>query len=408
MHNNWILLTSILASPALALEGSVKGIADLRLSHTEGLQSYVSGGQGKLQHSSGADLSVGQLGLAGVLDLSDELSLHGVLNGFSDSEKDRIGVTEIYLRYRTLPGPSGFRNGLRAGVFYPAISMENHATAWSTANTLTPSTMNSWIGEELRATGIEYTAEWLGKFRDKEYDVKLNGTLFYNNDTAGALISWHGWTQSSRQTVLGERLPLPSTPALNTVLLTQSRSSDPFHEEDDKPGYMTSIEWNLHTKGKFQLGYFDSNTSPYTETNGQYGWDTKFLFGGFQWKLSPQWSLQGQVMQGDTLMQSPDRIDVVNNDYRSAYLSLGWKQGPHRVNTRLEEFSVTDNDNTAGDNNDEYGKAVTLSYRYRLNRQLFMLGEYSWINSQRFARLYSGDDELQIERQIQLSIRYYF
>lgn len=408
MRNHWILISCLLPSSALALEGNLKGIIDLRISHADGLQSYVSGGQGKLQHSSGSDLSLGQLGLAGSLELSDSTSIHGVVNGFADSDKDRLGFTELYLKYRTLPNANGFRNGMRLGVFYPAISLENHATAWSTPNTLTPSTMNSWIGEEVRATGLEYTAEWLGKFREADFDIKLNGTLFLKNDTAGAMISWHGWTQSSRQSVIGERLPLPYTPALDADLSGQSRNSDPFHEEDSRPGYMTSLEWKLHKRGLLQFGYFDSNTNPFTVTNGQYGWDTRFLFGGFQWNLSREWSLQGQIMQGDTLMQSPARVDVVNNDYRSAYLSLGWRKGPHRVNTRLEEFSVTDLDNTVGDNNNEYGKAITLTYRYRMARQWFILGEYSWINSDRAARIYTGDDSQQIERQLQAAVRYYF
>ncbi|MGH1462320.1 MAG: hypothetical protein ACRBB6_09810 [Neptuniibacter sp.] len=408
MCKHGVLLGIILSPTAFALESDWKGIVDLRYSHTDALTSFVSAGQGKFQHSPGSDLSLGQLGLANQIDFSGQLSLHSVLNAFSDSDKDRLGITELYVKYRTIPDVNGFRSGARIGVFYPAISLENQATAWSTANSLTPSTMNSWIGEEVRATGLEYTAEWLGKFRGKESDIKFNGTLFFKNDTAGALISWHGWTQSSRQTVLGERLPLPYTPALDSTLIHQARSTNPFHEEDGKPGYMASVEWKLHRKGRLQLGYFDSNTTPYTQTNGQYGWDTRFVFAGFQWQLSPHWSLQGQIMQGDTLMQSPDRIDVINNDYRSAYLSLGWKKGDHRINTRIEEFSVTDHDSTPDDDNTEYGKALSASYRYRLQRHWFLLGEYSWINSIRPARLYSGDDAKQLEQQVQMALRYYF
>lgn len=408
MRKLWLAIVFTLPASASAIEVDTKGLLDLRLSHADGLTSFVSGGQGKLQHSNGSDLSLGQLGLSNQITFNDQYSFHAVLNGFSDQEKDELGFTELFLKYRSIPDAKGFRSGVRLGLFYPAISLENHATAWSTPNTLTPSTINSWIGEEVRATGLEYTAEWLGKFRNNPYDIKLNGTLFFNNDTSGAMLSWHGWGISSRQSVLGETLPLPSTPGLNTVLSTQARESDPFHEEDDRPGYMASIEWNLHRKGLFQLGYLDSNTNPYTETQGQYGWHTRFLFAGANWKLSPQWHLQTQFMQGDTLMQSPDRIDMVKNDYRSAFVSLGWKKGNHRINTRLEEFSVTDNDMTPGDNNDEYGKALTLSYRYRLQRQWFILGEYNWINSTRPAREYSGDDAKQIEKQVQLGIRYYF
>ena len=399
---------SLFSVNSQALEADFSGLLDLRLGHSHGQDSYVSGGQGKLQHSPGTDLSLGQAGLISDLTLTDQVNLIGVLNGFSDEDKSRLGLSELYFRYRGLPSETGFRQGLKVGLFYPAISLENRARAWSTPNTLTPSTMNSWIGEELRATGLEYTAEWLGKFRDKSYDLKLNGTVFFNNDTAGTMLSWHGWTQSSRQTVLGETLEIPYFPALDNALSAQARDSDPFHEEDNRPGYMVSLELNLERRRQLQLGYYDSNTNPYSETNGQYGWHTKFLFAGINWPIDRNWSLQGQIMSGDTLMQSPQRIDVVNNRFQSAYLSLGWKSGKKRLNARIEEFSVTDRDTTPLDNNNEYGKALTLSYRYQLARQWFMLGELSWLDSHRPARMYQGIAVDQVERLSLLGVRYYF
>jgi len=113
-------------------------------------------------------------------------------------------------------------------------------------------------------------------------------------------------------------------------------------------------------------------------------------------------------MSGDTLMQSPKRIDVVNNRFQSAYLSLGWKSGKKRLNARVEEFSVTDRDTTPLDNNNEQGKALTLSYRYQLARQWFMLGELSWLDSHRPARMYQGIAVDQVERLSLLGVRYYF
>lgn len=408
MIYRWVPLAVLMSGSALAVEADVAGIIDLRYSAVDGIDSYVNGGAGKFRYDDGDQLSVAQAGLVGKLKWDNGVSFHGVANGYLDGVEDAVGITEAYFKYRTVPNDDGLRQGVRLGIFYPAISLENQGTAWSTVNTLTPSTMNSWIGEELRSTGVEYTAEWLGRFNQRPYDLKLQGSLFMNNDSAGAMLSWHGWTLSSRQTLLHEKLPIQDMPARQGLLAAQAPKSDPFHEEDDDLGVTLSAQIKLPRKGLVQLGWFDNNATPWSRTNGQYGWRTRFAWAGFKWRLPARFSLTGQIMQGDTLMQAPWRQDVVNNDYRSAYLALGWSMKPHRVTARVEEFSVTDNDSTAGDNNDEYGKAFTLAYRYQLQKNWFLLSEFNWINSSRWARVYEGASPDLIERQVQFASRYYF
>ncbi|EAR61175.1 hypothetical protein [Neptuniibacter caesariensis] len=408
MASRWLLLLSLTCLPANAMDIEWKGVADMRISHSSGIQSYVSGQTGKLQNSPGGDLSLGQLGVALNLGINDQSSIAVVGNSFIDDEKNSTGLTELFYQRSGLPNENGLRHGMRLGMFYPPISLENRATAWSPANSLTPSTMNSWIGEEIRTTGFEYTAEWLGKFRQADYDLKLSTGLFTMNDTAGAMLSWHGWGLSSRQSVYGEGLPIPQTPAQTGILSVQAKESDPFHEGDDRLGYYLNAEYLLKRKLLLQAGYYDNNATPYVETDGQYGWNTQFTYAGFRWRLNKQWSLMGQLMQGSTLMQSPQRVNVVDNDYRSGYLTLSWHNKPHSINARLEEFSVTDLDQTPGDNNDEYGKAFTLSYRYRLDKQWFLLSELNWIDSNRAARAYSNENTRKIEQQLQMALRYYF
>lgn len=408
MKHYWLPLMALVSPSVQAVEAELAGIMDMRYSLTDGIDSYVNGGLGKFRYDDGEQLSIAQAGLVGTLEWDNNLSLHAVANGYLDGVEDGLGLTEIYLKYRTLPSQSGLRQGLRLGIFYPAISLENNATAWSTPNTLTPSTMNSWVGEELRSTGLEYTAEWLGRFTGRPYDLKLQGSVFVHNDPAGAELSWHGWMQSSRQTLLHEKLPVQNMPARQGVLSQQAGASDPFHEEDDRPGYTLSGEVKFPRKGLLQLGWFDNRAIPYEQTNGQYGWRTRFGWAGFRWKLPGRFSLSGQVMQGDTLMQKPSREDVVNNDYRSGWLALSWSAKPHRITGRVEEFSVTDNDRTWGDNNDEYGKAFTLAYRYQLQKNWFLLSEFNWLQSTRGGRTYENQPVDLVERQLQFASRYYF
>ncbi|MCV6588591.1 MAG: hypothetical protein OIF57_06135 [Marinobacterium sp.] len=408
MIYRWLMLAALATGPVQAVEGDLAGIIDVRYSTVDGIDSYVNGGAGKFRFDGGGQLALAQAGLVGTLEWDNGLSFHAVANGYADGVEDGLGISEAYLKYRTLPSESGLRHGVRLGIFYPAISLENNATAWSVPDTLTPSTMNSWVGEELRATGVEYTAELLGKFSGRSYDLKMQASLFTNNDPSGAMLSWHGWTLSSRQTLLHEKLPLPDMPARNDLLAAQAPASDPFHEEDDRWGVTLSTELKLPRKGLLHLGWYDNNATQWRRTKGQYGWRTRFVWAGFKWRLAKAWRLSGQIMQGDTLMQAPWRQDVVDNDYRSAYLKLSWSQRPHRISGRIEEFSVTDLDSTVGDNNDEYGKAFTLSYRYRVQKNWFLLTEFNWINSSRWARTYEGATPELIERQLQFASRYYF
>ena len=46
---------------------------------------------------------------------------------------------------------------VKTGAFFPTISLENDDLGWTSPYTLTPSAINSWIGEELRTIGSEGT-----------------------------------------------------------------------------------------------------------------------------------------------------------------------------------------------------------------------------------------------------------
>lgn len=93
-------------------------------------------------------------------------------------------------------------------VFLP-ISLENEQTGWSTFWTVTPSAINSWIGSELRTIGAEGTLQW----RRNGGTVTVIGALFGDNDPAGILISFRGWSFDDRVTGLFEKTRLPNAMA---------------------------------------------------------------------------------------------------------------------------------------------------------------------------------------------------
>ncbi|GIU47717.1 hypothetical protein [Shewanella sp. KT0246] len=405
----WILILCLSSYGAIAADHHISGIIDLRASHTQGTQSYVDGGLGKFRFDDGSQLSLSQVGVTYKVDWENALSAHVTANGYVDGNRNGVGITEAFINYRSLPWENGLRIKTRLGLMYPDISLENIATAWSSPYTLTNSAINSWLGEEFRHLGAEITLERLGKFHSSKNDFSVSAALFQNNDTAGAMLSWHGWTISSRQTLLQESLPLSNMPSLEGGSLDeQAKESDPFIELDNRFGYQIHGQWKMKGNGEVSLGYYDNNANTRIVKDGQYAWLTQFSHAGLKWRLPYNIELISQLMLGSTLMQSPDGIDVVNNDYQAAFILISKRWDKHRVSVRAEDFEVSDNDATLDDNNNEQGNALTLSYQYRLQKSWFIQAEYNRIDSTRDAKVEQGLPQELLEQQWQLATRWYF
>lgn len=391
-----------------ATEISVKGVVDLRVSAVDSIKSYTSGGHGKLGLNDGSQSSLSQLGGDVIVRWDSGLSARLVANGYANEAYTNAGLTEGYIKYRSLPSSGGYRWHNRTGAFYPNISLENNAIAWASQNTLNSSVINTWVGEEIRVLGSEFTVTRLGKFNDSLFDTSLSLTAFVNNDPAGSLLSWHGWTLGNQQTLWTESRKIAWFPAHRADLAAQAPKSDPFLEVDNRIGYHVALQLKRHKRGHVGFGFYNNNGTPYIVKNGQYAWRTRFAHAQALWIIDKSTQLSTQYLTGDTLMQHPHRADAVNNDYQSGYIALSKRWKKHRFTGRLEGFSVEDNDTTVGDNNNEHGTALTLSYQYRLSRGWFVIGEYNVIDSHRPARQYVSQPINLTEQQLQLSARYFF
>ena len=141
------LTSNSIIAQSLSIE--TKGIIDFRLTSTSSSDSYIKGGLGKFRYSDGTRLSIAHAGLEANIGINDHWSARVVGNGYLDGEDDAIGLTEAFFKYQGLPSEGGYRLSSRIGVFYPAISLEHIATGWASKDTLTGSTLNTWIGEEV-------------------------------------------------------------------------------------------------------------------------------------------------------------------------------------------------------------------------------------------------------------------
>lgn len=409
-------------APINAAEYKINGIIDIRATATDSLdKSYLAAGQGKLGKDNGSQLSIAQAGAEMSVNWDNGISAHGIINAYANKGSDNeesmaIGFTEAYLKYRAVPNTAGYRLQVKTGIFYPEISIENNAYAWASRDTLNSSMLNTWLGEEVRVLGAEFKLTRLGRINNNNFDLSLSASLFANNDPAGALLSWHGWTMGSRQTLWTEKREIPWFPAREPGgdLAEQAAESDPFLEIDHRLGYHIRGEWLLHRKGAISAGYYDNKAIPYKVTRGQYGWGTSFYHLEMKWRLAKNVSLMTQYLSGKTLMQAADKHDVVNNDYATGFIALTYKwhawlgNNKHKTTGRIERFLVTDNDKTIGDNNNENGHALTLNHSYRLTKHWFLSSEINLIDSHRPARIYENQEIDLIEKQLQLAVRYFF
>jgi hypothetical protein len=388
---------------AEAVEQDVHGLVDIRFAGVDGIDSYLGGDYGKFRYEDGNRLALGQGALSYKLSLNDEFSFLAVGNAYTDDGDSGVGLTEAYFLFRGLPSASGYRVKTRAGLMYPKVSMTNVLTGWASPYTLTYSAINGWLAEELRHQGVEFSLTRLGRISGDDSDIELTLALFQANDPAGAVLSWHGWTASDRQTLHHEDLALP-----NSQIGFVPDASEPFLELDNRIGYHLNLQWTLHEQGKLLAGYYDNRADPTVKKDLQWAWRTRFFHLGIKWWLPADYELIAQALVGDTLMRSTsDTIDLVNNDYSSAYAMLSKKFGAHRVSGRIETFAVRDNDSIETDKNAEDGKSVTLNYTYRFDKNWFGYSEFNWVDSDRPSRTTLDHPQRLIERQLLFGARYF-
>lgn len=379
------------------------GLTDVQYAWSDSERSWLDRGPDKLRfdETDQGDLQLGRLGLelGYAFDLQSVLKLEA--NYYLDPESS-LELTEAYFQHKTL-GTGNWRSRYKAGVFYPAISMENTGPLWTSPYTISSSAINTWLGEELRTVGAEGRWTWTGDaYNRSKHRVSLFAAMFVSNDTLGAMISWRGWSVHDRQTGVNGTLPIRELPAI--VYADHSREFEPFMEIDDRPGFYGGVEWDYDRRLKLQVMYYDNRADDTIRQDDQYGWRTRFGQLGFHWQPADGWDVLGQFMRGRTIMVE----DVVINDFESGYLLAAKSWGPHRLAARVEYFRVIDLDGNDFDLNREDGDSQTLSYSRLFGRGWKLSLEATRFFSDYAARRHFGEQERRSEHELLVSLRYYF
>jgi hypothetical protein len=401
-----VLALVVAAANAQAVEW--RGLLDLRAVDSDAGRSFLDSGLAKTRYDENSPrLSIGQAVLRGDVDVWESLSASFELSA-DQQHRGIVDVREAHLTWSPVPD-GAWKTRVRAGFFFAPTSVEidYDSVGWVPKHTISSSAINSWIGEELRTNGVEWSARRLGRYVGAPYDVGFVAAAYTGNDPTGTLLAWRGWSISDRIAGRNDTVKLADLPVYRQPdgrLLKQSRDIHPFREMDGKLGYYVGANLNFGTRLELAALHYDNLTDPTVVKDGQYGWRTRFDHVSAVWRPQGQWELALQAMRGDTLMGR----NGAGLDFQSWFALLSHPLGPGTAALRYDRFSTSEHDNIPSDPNNEVGYGVALAYDWPLTEGWSLMTEALLVRSERSARVLIGEPALQNERSLTLSLRWRF
>jgi hypothetical protein len=384
----WCVAGAAQAQVDLFAPDTISGFLDFRAAAASGERAWNNDGFGKTRFNGARDGYAVTATLASAdLVWRPRLSwnVYGVLDGtIQPGQHHMVEVSEGYLAYKS--GPGAWRVTAKAGYYYPEISLEHEGATWRVADTITPSAMNSWVGEEVKVAGAEVSAS--RAFGEQSLGATLGA--FGNDDTSGTLLTFRGWALHDLRSTLSGRFPLSRlSPYMS---FRQDQWTESSLELDDRAGYYGRLEYRPTQSSALHVFYYDNGGNRTAVHKLQWAWDTKFTEAGARVMVTPDIKLTAQAMHGETYMGfvTPAGIwaDVAfNSAYTSAVRQL---TDTDKVTVRADWFEVQDRSLVAVDDNNERGWALTAGYSHKLNDKMTFLAEGLHVWSDRPSRSYAG------------------
>ncbi len=395
------LCAALTATNAAAVDFSFDGYGDLRLVAPSNEVSYLDGGLGKLRYGSEDEspgVHVSELALQARAQFTGELSSVVVLRSDPDHGL-AADILEGYVRYRPV-STSNWRWSVKAGAFFPAISLENTEVGWTSYWTLTPSAINSWIGDELRTIGGEARLEW----RSEARSFSVTGALFGFNDPAGVIMAHRGWTLDDRPAGLLEHTREPDAIAIffGEPIPYQSQL---FAEIDHKVGWYAQASWDETGLGHVDVTRYDNRGRYNAEMNEQYAWETTFWSGGLRTGYD-EFTLMAQGLSGYTAVEPFEDFEI-ETTFKAVYALIGWEHQEWRLAARADIFQTRTETPFGPSSTSEDGHAFTLAATWLPEEWLRLTGEFISVNSRRPQRAIVELSPSQTDNQFQFAARFY-
>ena len=173
---------------AQAVEFDFSGYVDARVIAAPEELTWVKGGLDKVRFGPNHG-TFRFVEAVGQLQASFDQEFSAVLfSRLEPTDSAELDFLEAYAL--SAPRSTGTVSGsLKVGAFFPTISLENDDIGWQSPYTITPSAINTWIGEEPRTIGGEGKLRWNG---GDAGSFSLIGTIICRNDETGILMADRG------------------------------------------------------------------------------------------------------------------------------------------------------------------------------------------------------------------------
>ena len=403
---------ALCASPAAASDlrlftpDTLELNGDVRLVAVDGEKSWLDGGYGKLRSGSHGELRVrpqlGNLNLIWQPQLTWSLAAV-VVGSIQGGERTQAGLSQAYLTFRPMRG-SRTAFSARAGLMWPPVSLEHEGADWHVKDTITPSVINSWMGEEVRPVAAEATLAFsLGGNK-----LRATAAAMAANDTSGTLLTFRGWALHDTTTLAFHRQPLP--PLDDVVGSYQAPFTHPLLDLHrgfaHRPGYYAKLSWQPSAPVRFELFRYDNRANPIdVNTDLEWGWRTQFDDLGMVADLGSGAQLKAQAMSGRTRMgYAKGGRRWIDNRFRSAFVLLAAPVGPVGLAGRIEAFDTRNHGSDVGHEYDDSGWAATLAAKHEWG-PVTGLVELLHVSSRRENREDLGLRPRQRQNQLQAEVR---
>jgi hypothetical protein len=370
---------------------------DTRLVASDADRSVMDGGLAPVRFDrDDSTLQLGRARLALNQPIGELWSARVDASIYDDKGGTLAGITEGYLQFRPYP-LDGYRLRVRAGAFYPPVSLENRASGWDSPYTLSYSAIDSWLAVEVRTIGLEANLDWLGTRLGHTFDVGATAAAFSWNEQAGAVLAGTGFSLTDRQTPLFGTVGQPGTPPLKGV--------KPFGQIGGQVGGYAGIEARYLDRLTGRVLRYDNRADPAAADTvaGTIAWHTRFTSAGLRSESAGGWTGIVQWLQGETTIAPGG--STIEWPFNSVYALVSRRSGRHTLSARYDRFDVEER-GSDGDGT-QSGHAWTAAYAYDASARWRICLEWLQVQSGSYNRQdLLGGSPWSTQTQFQLAVRY--